>query len=311
MYIKKKYAIVIVVVIGGDRVHKYLRAIGLGNYNKKKDVEALLKTLEETATVRSVIQIDRDTTECEICGEVAPGIGIAMVGELDAQDNFQREYYYPYLISPDLSSNVECSVQRHGEKETYAGLVDDNRVGISLIFYLINGMEYRKQKVEHKFKKIQSVNLAGLSISGKVLLPLKKTRKQVEMSRNAFHDRNNLIEAAKNGDEEAIETLTVEDMDMYTQISKRIMKEDIYSIIDSCFMPFGIECDQYSILGEIMKVEEKVNSITKEVVYDLTLECNDMIFHIGITKKDLLGEPKIGRRFKGQIWMQGNVIYQN
>jgi hypothetical protein len=30
-----------------------------------------------------------------------------------------------------------------------------------------------------------------------------------------------------------------------------------------------------------------------------------MIFTIAINKADLLGEPAPGRRFKGQIWMQG------
>lgn len=32
---------------------------------------------------------------------------------------------------------------------------------------------------------------------------------------------------------------------------------------------------------------------------------NDMLFHVGIGAEDLMGEPKVGRRFKGQIWMQG------
>jgi len=125
------------------------------------------------------------------------------------------------------------------------------------------------------------------------------------MAKVATKDRNHLLEAAKNGDENAMETLTIEDMDMYSQISRRVMKEDLYSIVDSSFMPSGIECDQYSVIGEIRKIEEKKNQITKEIVYDLTLECSDMIFHVGIAKKDLIGEPKIGRRFKGQIWMQG------
>lgn len=102
-----------------------------------------------------------------------------------------------------------------------------------------------------------------------------------------------------------METLTIEDIDMYSQISRRAMKEDLYSIVDSCFMPCGIECDQYSVIGEITHIEEKKNSFTGEMVYDLTLDCNDMLFHVGIGAEDLMGEPKVGRRFKGQIWMQG------
>ena len=134
--------------------------------------------------------------------------------------------------------------------------------------------------------------------------------KQIEKAQVASKERYSLLEAARNGDEDAIETLTIEDIDMYSQISRRVLKEDIYSIVDSSFMPSGIECDQYAVIGEILQLEEKVNQITGEVVYDLTLECSDVIFHVGIARRDLLGEPMIGRRFKGQIWMQGVAVFE-
>ncbi len=107
-----------------------------------------------------------------------------------------------------------------------------------------------------------------------------------------------------------METLTIEDIDLYSKVSKRMMKEDIYSIIDTCFMPCGVECDQYSVIGEIKNVETKVNSMTEEEIYDLTVESSDILFHVGIGKKDLLGEPEVGRRFKGQIWMQGIAKFE-
>ena len=126
----------------------------------------------------------------------------------------------------------------------------------------------------------------------------------------ALKEKTNLIEAAKNGDEDAIETLTIEDIDLYSQISKRVMKEDIYSIIDSCFMPCGIECDQYSVIGDILHMEVLTNRITGEEVYNLKIECNDVIFHVAINRQDLVGEPKVGRRFKGQIWMMGTAKFR-
>ena len=153
----------------------------------------------------------------------------------------------------------------------------------------------------------ESVNLTGLAIEGKVLLPLHKTRKQIEMAKVAARDRNNLLEAAKKGDEDAMETLTIEDIDLYSQISRRAMKEDLYSIIDSCFMPCGVECDQYSIIGEIKEVEKIRNIYTKEEIYRMKIESHDLEFVICINSKDLLGEPQPGRRFKGQIWMQGTL----
>jgi len=280
-------------------------------YQKKQDIKKLLSELEKNTAVSQRMQIDQETNLTEIRVETAPGMGLVMVGETDEQGGFKREYYYPYLKSPDLSSDAECSIQRHTEKETYAGLLDEYRVGISLIFYLDNGFEYQERKLDDNSLQVESVYLAGLCTSGKILLPLHKTKKQIEMARVAAKDRSSLLEAAKNGDEDAMETLTIEDIDMYSQISRRVIKEDVYSIVDSSFMPCGIECDQYAVIGEIVQVEEKVNRVTEEKVYDLTLDCNDMVFHVGVAKQDLMGEPVVGRRFKGQIWMQGTVTFKN
>ena len=73
-----------------------------------------------------------------------------------------------------------------------------------------------------------------------------------------------------------------------------MVKEDIYSIVDTCFMPSGIECDQYSVVGEIRDIDLKKNRITGEEIYDMNLECNDLFFRVAINKMDLLGEPSPG-----------------
>ena len=112
---------------------------------------------------------------------------------------------------------------------------------------------------------------------------------------------------AREGSEEAIESLTLEDMDTYSMLSKRIVREDVFSIVHSSFMPYGIESDQYSILAEIKEVEEIINPLTEEMIYAMEVECNGLEFRVVINKNDLLGEPAVGRRFKGSIWMQGTV----
>lgn len=291
-------------------MHKFLRSVGFGSYQKKKEIARLLDELQKTAGEHRRIQTEPDSNLCEIRAELAPGMGIVIVGETDEDGVFHREYYYPYLKGEDISSEAECTIQRHTEKETFGGLLDEARVGISLIFYLDNGFEYLERGLYQVSRRVKSVKLTGLSGEGKILLPLHKTRKQIEKAQVAAKDRSNLLEAARNGDEDAMETLTIEDIDMYSQISRRVMREDIYSIVDSSFMPSGIECDQYTVIGEVIRVEEKTNRITEELVYDLTLNCNDMVFHVGIARKDLLGEPVVGRRFKGQIWMQGVANFE-
>ena len=74
-------------------------------------------------------------------------------------------------------------------------------------------------------------------------------------------------------------------------------------------MPYGVECDQYSVLGEIKDCRKVANRITGEECYILTVNSNDLLFDVCINTKDLYGEPEVGRRFKGSIWMQGYVNY--
>lgn len=294
-------------------MHRFLRTVGFSEYQKKHKIEDLMRNLVEEALPEQIrkIQLDEETNLCEVRSEVASGIGVAIYGEMDETGEVRPEYYVPYIISQDVSSNADCSIQRHTDRETYAGLLDEYRVGISLIYYLENVMEYRERKMAKKSTQVESVNLAGLSVKGKILLPIKKTAKQKEMAKVASKERNNLLEAAKNGNEEAMETLTIEDIDLYSQVSRRVLKEDIYSIIDSCFMPCGIECDQYSIIGDIQELEVLKNRITGEEIYEMKIECNDMIFHVAINKQDLIGEPQVGRRFKGQIWMIGTAKFKS
>ena len=73
-------------------------------------------------------------------------------------------------------------------------------------------------------------------------------------------------------------------------------------------MPVGIETDHYAVIGNITACSEKINSYTGESVYLLDIDCNDLAFTVAINKNHLLGEPAPGRRFKGDIWLQGNIV---
>ncbi len=293
----------------GECMHKFLKSVGFRTCQTKKEEEELLSMLLNEGVKTERLVIPGDAVFAEYRCELAPGMGIGLVGEECPDGTFHLEYYFPYLDGDYISSQEECMIQRHTERETYAGMLDEYKVGISLIFYVTNSMEYRQRKLNEKPKKVKSVMLSGLSAEGKILLPIKKTEKQIEMAKVASMNRNSLLEAAKHGDEDAMESLTIEDIDLYSKVSRRLVKEDVYSIIETCFMPYGIECDQYSIIGEIKDCRVMVNRITKEEIYNLAVDCNDIIFNVGINKKDLLGEPKAGRRFKGQIWMVGKLNF--
>lgn len=291
-------------------MHSYLRAIGFSNIKKKKDLDSLMNYILKNPDKKEMAEIEDGCLFTEIKKDFSKSVGINIRGEYNEDNEFSTSYYYPYFMGKGITTNEDVSVEKHAEKESYAGIVDDVKVGVSLIFYLQNIAEYMNEKrIGNLSKQNISITLSALSTSGTIILPISKNETQIKNTKEASKNRNTLIAAARNGDEEAIESLTLEDIDTYTMISKRILNEDVFTIVDSYFMPYGIECDQYSILGEIVDMELEVNTYTKEEIYIFTLNTNNMNFDVCINKKDLLGEPAIGRRFKGVIWMQGKINF--
>lgn len=290
-------------------MHSYLRAIGFQNNMKKSDIEKLTDKIVSSPDRIEVSEDSMGNEFVEMTKEIAPGAGIRVCGEYEEDGTFHTEYYYPYVEGDGITTQEQIEIEKHSEKESYAGVCDEMKLGVTLIFYLQNVAEYLSEHHRNPKMHPMSATLSALSLNGKIIMPISKNEKQIQNTKKNSQDRNYLIAAAREGDEDAIENLTLEDIDTYSMLSRRIANEDILSIVDSYFMPYGIESDQYSILGEIVDYRMENNKMTGDKICLLTLDCNDLIYDVCINEKDLLGEPAIGRRFKGVIWMQGKVNY--
>ena len=291
-------------------MHTFMRAIGFSKYTDRKNIKELIRNIVKNSDERGYTLNEDGIMLGEFCKNFADDMGIAVCGEFDEEDKFVYEYYYPYLRGTGITSTEDVSVERHAAKESYAGVCDDIKLGMTMIFYLQNMIPYVNAKVGDKLPiKGTTLTIAALSTSGTIMMPIKKDPFLVSQVKKESVNRSKLIVAARRGDEDAIEKLTLEDMDMYTTISKKIQKEDVYSIVDTYFMPYGVECDHYSVLGEITAVQERTNSLTGEEIFILTLLCNELTFDVAINKIDLFGEPQVGRRFKGFIWLQGKINF--
>ena len=289
-------------------MHSYLKAVGFSEIKKRAEMKEIILDVIRNYDEKNVVSDHPDGTFAEFSKSYGYDCGITVCGQYDEDNRFHVEYYYPFFKGTGITTNEPVTVERHADKESFAGACDDLRVGITLIFYLQNGAKYMLEKSKGNVLN-KPLTLSGLADEGRILLPVLKDKEAVKAERELTKNRNHLIAAARNGDEEAMESLTMEDMDTYSMISQRIVTDDIFSIVDSYFMPYGIECDQYSIMGEILDFMTFKNIITGEEICQLTLDCNDMQFDVCINKNDLLGEPKIGRRFKGIIWLQGQLHY--
>ncbi len=285
-------------------MHSFLRSVGFSEITKDTEIYPYLQMTIDAPDMRSSYEKPDGEIFVELKKEFGYRTGLAVCGSY-LEDRFQIEYFYPYFRGSYESTQEEIEIERHADKNSYAAICDDMRMGITLIYYLQNISEFFKHTNGQLVSKTGTSVLSALSTEGKIILPLEQYDESRKKHIRRLQKRSNLISAAKDGDEEAIENLTVEDMDIYSMLSRRVTTEDLLTIVESSIMPYGVESDQYAVIGEILDMSHSKNMVTGENMVIMTVNSKDMIYDICINEKDLLGEPQIGRRFKGKIWMQG------
>lgn len=290
-------------------MYQYLKAIGLEEYNSRKKIKELINFAKDNASHKDKYQINDNESLCIYEKEFGEGIGLAVVEIMDRDGYVETDSYYPYVRGMNFLYHENPEFEHFSGREEYACICDENNLGIPLIFHVNNPIDYLRLKENEYDDCINSITLSGISTKGMVILPIEKDEYQEKAEQRNNEIRNQRIDAAKAGDLEAMEQLTLEDMDTYTMVSSRSKREDLFTIVSSYFMPYSVECDKYSILGQIKEVSPIINRFTSEELYYISLECNSLQIEFVIAKSDIMGIPMKGRRFKGYIWLQGEVDY--
>lgn len=290
-------------------MHNYLRTIGFSQIATEEETDIFLDEVQRSFADKAIIMTEDDgQVYFQICAAVGEKIGICIEGYKRSDGTLVRQEYFPFLVSQDMSTTVPITVHHRVDGRGLAGLGDDIRLGITLIFRLTNSMAFHKRMKTGRPPGRTIAYLSAFCTDAKVLLPVRKEQEGGGSVDTGLR-RELLVEAAKNGSQRAMDILNNEDMDSYAMVTGRLGREDVYSIVDTSFMPQGVECDIYQIVGNIVEASEVENLLTGEAVYDLTISCNDMVFHVAVNALDIEGEPKQGRRFKGRIWMQGRLEF--
>ena len=289
-------------------MHSYLRAVGFSKINSRDAVKEIIWDVVRNYDEKVAVENHPEGIFVEFSKNYGCDCGVTVCGQYDEHNRFHVDYYFPFFRGTGITTQEQVTVERQIDKEAFAGACDDLRIGITLIFYLQNAAEYMQESFKENLGNTP-LTLTGLASDGRILLPAQKDKEAVKVEQETTKNRSHLIAAARNGDEEAMENLTMEDMDTYSMISQRISKEDIFTIVDSYFMPCGIQCDQYSVMGEILDLHSFSNILTGEEILQMTLECNNLQFDVCINREDLLGDPEIGRRLKANIWLQGQIHF--
>lgn len=291
-------------------MHSYLRAVGFSNIETRADLDKILGMVMAQPTEKYITSEKKNYVTAGLMKEFGERMGIAIRGDYDEKGFFHIEHYYPYYTGQTVSLREEIAINKRVDTDAYTGMCDDMRIGVSLIFYLQNSIDYLDCIEKNRWnQRAVPVMLSGLSIEGKILLGTTKDSKKDHNIVTDNKQRNQLLAEAKKGNQEAIDSLTIDDIDLYAMVSRRIRYEDVYSIVESTFIPYGSESDNYTIMANILEVKKIQNELTKDYIFNLVVECNDISLEICINEKDLLGTPEPGRRFKGNIWLQGLVTF--
>lgn len=290
-------------------MHSFLRAIGFSELKERRDLDQIFGEIMNEPESKNQIELNPGQKYTEMSKAFGEHIGITIRGEYDTLGFFHLEHYFPYCTSRIVSAKEAIMFNKRVDTDAYTGMCDDMRLGISLIFYMQNSVDYLRRNIPAGSSVTLPVMLSALSISGKIILGVSTESDIIRKRTMGTNRRNQLLQEAKAGNQDAIDSLTIEEIDTFAMVNRRIRKEDIYSIVDTSFIPYGSESDNYTIIGTILNWTLLTNTATQEKIYELTISCNDILFILCINQKDLLGEPMIGRRFKGNIWMQGLVKF--
>ena len=289
-------------------MNDFYDAVGFSNIKNRKQLDDILKVVIDDYDVKFNRNTGDDVIKQERIKYFGDNIGIRVCGEVYDDGEFCGEYAYPFIKGSVLSMNRDVEVETRKDTEARVGISEDSRIGATLIYQFQEAYDETLKRIVDKnsFNNVR-VYLTGLSNAGMIILPI-ANKGEVENNILKNKRRNELREEAIEGDEEALKTLALADYDTINMVGRRIQNEDVLSIVSTTFLPFGIESDHYLMIGEIEEFEYINNTLTEEEICIMKVVCNNMQMTVGVNKNDLIGEPQIGRRFKGLVWLQGAIL---
>ena len=93
---------------------------------------------------------DEEAVFGEKVKEFAERIGISVRGEYDESGQFHVGYYFPYFKAKNATLKDEVTIEKQSDRDAYAGICDNVKVGVSLIFQLLNMADFIDYTEFHK-----------------------------------------------------------------------------------------------------------------------------------------------------------------
>ena len=112
-------------VKGGVSMHAYMKAVGFSAISSRKEMQKLIEDVIRNSDRRKVVENEEHHLFVEISKEYGYDCGLTVCGELDEEDNFHLDYCFPFYNGSGVTSQEDLVVERHSDKESFAGACDD------------------------------------------------------------------------------------------------------------------------------------------------------------------------------------------
>lgn len=261
-----------------------LKAVGFSKGHAANLEDYLMDfAMEKAETEIPQSESNKEGNGFEFFIPVAENTGIVFRGIYNKLGKMKFTHLFPAHISTHESLCDSIVVNKRFDSDAYLAMCNDEKLGY-MMFYVqnqhgIHSKEYRENP-DKEFK----IKLSALCEDGKIILPSKPVNVKEKVT-------------AINGNMPINDKMQVFDTEPM----------DIYSVVDTTLHPAGVDNDCYGIVGVIKEIQEQKNRYTGEELYVFLIDCSNVLFEVCINKESLMGVPKVGRRFKGEVWLQGQV----
>ena len=123
-------------------MHSYLKSVGFSEITKRKQIKELVKDVIQSYDEKVTVENHEDGVFAQFSKHYGCDCGITVCGQYDENNEFHTEYYFPFFRGTGITTQESVVIEKHAEKESFAGACDDLRIGVTLIFYLQNAAEY-------------------------------------------------------------------------------------------------------------------------------------------------------------------------
>ncbi|NDL67719.1 DUF3881 family protein [Anaerotalea alkaliphila] len=286
----------------------YIKALGFSEYDSREKAEALVGEVLKEPSKRFASNHRSNQIHVEYYKEYGPHYGLVARGELDDKEELKIHALLPYALGSQRTDTHEVDVVQGDKPDVFSGYCEESRSGTPISFFLQNVIDYWDLEDEEDVY-IEGVRLAAFSIEGTVVLPIDKDEEELLLEAEEDRIREELLEEARRGNEEAMDILEEEADEATEMLHERMKSEDILSILEGYFVPLGDDDDIYSLLGTIEKVKKLKNKVTGESIYQLVVKCMNITIDLYINVQDMVGKPMVGMRFKGSCWIHGTIDF--